>query len=152
MDQELIRRHPFLKSDLFLCLDRETKEGDSHTLIGNSIIASKPNLEFWKFLQLELQNQMPDMLKLFQQKNTIIMTQTKDRKNFVIDHTGPKFLTNVYEKFKTSTGKDNNIKLVSRKIFHGPRAKNETEMNTLLDGGVQCGFHHCAGTWHKSRN
>jgi mannosyltransferase OCH1-like enzyme len=152
MDHELIRRHPFLKADLFLCLDREKKEGDTHTLIGNSIIASKPNNPFWKFLRDVLETQLPGVLKIFQQKKNIIMSQTKDRKNFVIDNTGPKFLTNVYEKFKTTTGKDNNIKLVSRKVFHGPKAKTPVELNKLLDGGVQCGFHHCAGTWHKSRN
>jgi mannosyltransferase OCH1-like enzyme len=152
MDQQLFRRHPFLKADLFLCLDRDKKEGDTHTLIGNSIIASNPNLEFWNFLRNELQAQLPDIIKTFKQKTTIIMSQTKDRKNFVIDHTGPKFLTNVYEKFKTITGKDNNnIKLVSRKIFHGPQAKTDVELKKLLDDEVQCGFHHCAGTWHKSR-
>ena len=151
MDHEICRRHPFLKCDLFLCLNRDVKSGDKHTMIGNSIIASKPGHPFWEMVRNELEAKMPRLLKTFNDRKDRLTTQSRDRKNYVIEATGPKFLTAVYNKHAQQL-KEHRVKLVPRKIFHNPKPKGEKEYKELIAKGVACGFHHCAGTWHRSRN
>lgn len=151
MDHEICRRHPFLKSDLFLCLNRDKRSGDARDMIGNSIIASKPGHLFWKLVREELESKLPRILDTFNKNKDRMITQCRDRKNFVIEATGPKFLTEVYEKHIGNL-RNLNVRLVPRKVFHNPKPKNEKEYKDLVSKGVACGFHHCAGTWHRTRH
>jgi hypothetical protein len=73
--------------------------------------------------------------------------KSKERKQFVIQGTGPKFLTRVYNDLE---GFLNDVVLVPRRTFHNPKPKNTKEMREFLKRDDRFGFHHCAGTWHKS--
>lgn len=153
MDHEIVRRYSFLRSGLFLFLNRDHVSGDTQKIIGNSIIASVPNHPFWEYLRLQLENELPKTLQRFNNNSNITNNnktkQTKDHKNLVIESTGPKFLTRTYNEFAKNFDIQN-VKVIPRKVFHSPRPKNQKELMKFLESDNQYGFHHCAGTWHKS--
>jgi mannosyltransferase OCH1-like enzyme len=172
MDQELCRRFVFKDADVFLCLSRSSKLPKTtaslqygqlmdDATIGNSVIASKPGHIFWKYVRDEITTDLPKLLELYNKKEDRIITQVKDRRNYIIEATGPKFLTKVYNKYASQL---KNVKLVSKNVFHdqikttsgAPPNITTTDdkkiLKTFLDENDQhSGFHHCSGTWLKSR-
>lgn len=140
LDHRVIRKYPFEGGKLFLPKSRETKLGNKIDLIGNCILASVPEHPFWKYVRDELEKNLDKMLS--------DKTQKKDKRHYVIVYTGPKFITEVYNKYQQEL-KDTSIVLPGRNVFHRKKPKSSIILDRYQKDPDTFGFHYCTGSWLK---
>lgn len=144
LDQEIIRRFQFTSKTtdpLFLPKSRDKLLGDNKNLIGNSILASAPNHPFWGFVRKELELNIDGTIKIYKSQSK---HHKKLKTNFVLQSTGPRFLTDVFEKYRRSL---KNYELLHKHTFHHKKPLNEKMMEKYRNNTSIFGHHHCTGTW-----
>ena len=70
----------------------------------------------------------------------------KKKRDFVIQSTGPKFITDVFEKYRKDL---RNYELVDKYVFHHKKPLNDKMSEKYRNNPSIYGHHHCTGTWKK---
>ena len=140
LDYQMINTFDFQQHSIVLPISFGSVS-DGNFVLGNCIIASTPNHPFWKSILNSISNSIDNINDEYHKiKNNI-----SKYKHFVLNVSGPKFLTKIYKSHFTS---DTSILLPDKNTFHPTQPKNNQEIKNLkLNNAI--GFHHCSGSWLK---
>lgn len=124
---------------------RNNKIQRTERTFGNCVLASTPDHPFWRSVLNGIEKNLPEILKHF--KNGKYQHSIRTYKKFILQHTGPEFLTSVLEKYikpiKAFGEPVDEVIVIQRMAFHPPKEKvNKKDPNIF-------GFHHCSETWLK---
>ena len=139
MDYQVLNKFNFDPHTLVLPISHTSNIQDTDYkadfVLGNCFFASVPSHPFWAKLIDELTTNIDDVIKNFPKKKEL-----SKYKKYVLNTTGPNFLTQVYKAYFTN---DTSIYLPPKHNFH----PNMYLTKTFKDDNY--GFHHCAGSLIK---
>ena len=140
LDYQTLRKFNFDSYSLVLPISHTTtmtpNTPDTDFVLGNCFFASAPKHPFWLKLLNELTNNINDIVNNFPKKKEL-----SKYKKYVLNTTGPNFLTHVYKSYFIN---DSSIFLPPKHYFHPNRYLNKT-----MDRDDNYGFHNCSGSWIK---
>jgi mannosyltransferase OCH1-like enzyme len=128
LDYEVLVPFDFKNYDVVLPMNRSIEFGDKTNGLGNCLMASIPGHKFWEDVITDLKTNPP-----------IVKDYTD-----VVDATGPRLLTKIYD-----NGKYPDIWTPNRMLYHPPAPKSKSEYKKILKNGVSLGIHHGWGSWKE---
>ena len=138
MDYQVTKKFDFSNIQVALPISVSAKTNNDF-VIGNCFFASISSHPFWKKLIDEIIENIDRIIADYK-------LNKKSLKKFVLNTTGPGFITSIYKKYFIN---DPSISLLDKHMFHPPRPTNEKEIKELYKTENTFGFHHCYGSWLK---
>jgi mannosyltransferase OCH1-like enzyme len=118
--------------------------------VGNCVFASTAKHPFWQLVRERLIALLPEIQSVY--KNGKYQKSVLTYKKFILEHTGPGFLSKCLDDFLKTTENKATIETIDRYVFHPPKSELSIELGGNKETPMKdmiVGFHHCSETWLK---
>lgn len=143
LDYEMLKRFDLVHHELVLPYNRNKANGDKHDAIGNCILASVRDHQFWS-LVMEDFKRVRNYQAAYKSLSKLPFNTIRTTMEEAI--TGPGHLTKVFFEYKDRLEA---IHTPGRHLFHPKLPLSQRQYNKIIDKGEAYGIHHSFGTWRN---